>query len=77
METKTIVVVWENGKLIARCDEDHTLNSNVVKWNSPITAASDSHAIAHAVTEINGAKIISVDHDRDTVFVQVDGALAS
>jgi len=76
--TKTIVVRWENelgGRLIARCEEDHTLDSNTVRWADPITAKSDSWAIAHAVTEINGAEISGVDHDGDTVIVTVDGSV--
>jgi hypothetical protein len=69
-ELKTITVHWADGKLCAICDEDHTLQSNVVRWD-PITASSDSHAIAIAVTEINGAEIHSVDHDGEFVHVHV------
>jgi hypothetical protein len=67
---KTITVHWEDGKLCARCDEDHTLNSHVVPWD-PIAESSDSHAIAIAVTEINGAEIYAVDHDGGFVHVHV------
>lgn len=75
--TKTITITYDagEGRLIARCDEDHTLSSNTVRWDEPITAASDSWAIAHAATEINGAAIKAVDHDGDTVHVTVDGAI--
>jgi hypothetical protein len=66
---KTITVHWEDGKLYARC-EDRTLQSHVVEWD-PITASSDSHAIAIAVTEINGAEIYAVDHDGEFVHVHV------
>jgi hypothetical protein len=76
--TKIITVTWtgdydDGGRLIARCDEDHTLNSDVVRWPEPINAGSDSWAIAEAVTEINGAKILAVDHDGEFVHVTVDG----
>ena len=76
-ETKLITVTWDDdqgGRLIARCAEDHTLGSNTVRWPDPITAKSDGQAIAVAVTEINGAKIISVDHDGEYVHVIVDGS---
>lgn len=72
---KTITVTWSEesgeGRLIARCDEDHTLSSNVVRWDNPINSASDSWEIAYAVTEINGSEIISVDHDGEYVHVTV------
>lgn len=69
--TKTIIVIWDDGKLIAKCDEDHTLNSNVIDWPEPIDAESDSWAIAHSITVINGAEIMAVDHDKETVMVHV------
>lgn len=76
-QLKTIEVTWSEdsgeGRLIARCNEDHTLSSAVVEWPEPITAASDSHAIANAVTEINGAEIVAVEHDKDVVLVTVNG----
>lgn len=71
---KTITVTWDDdngGRLVARCQEDSRLNSNVVKWSDPINSASDSWAIAHAVTEINGAEIVAVDHDGEFVHVTV------
>jgi hypothetical protein len=75
-QTATIMVTWEEtdngGRLIARCDENPTLNSNTVKWDEPITASSDAHAIAHAVTSLTGVEIVSVDHDREYVHVTVD-----
>jgi len=71
---KTITVTWDDehgGRLVAQCDENHTLSSNVVRWPEPITAKSDSWAIAHAVTEINHAEIAAVDHDSEYVHVHV------
>lgn len=78
--TNTISVSWDSeggGRLIAKCNEDQTLGSNTVKWSEPITAKSDSWAIARAVTEINGAEIIGVDHDGDRVHVTVDGSVSA
>ena len=72
--TATITVVWEDGRLIARCEENHTYGSNTVRWDEPITAKSDAHAIAAAVTEINGAEIIAVDHDGEYVHITVDNS---
>lgn len=57
------------GRLVARCDSDHTLNSDVIRWDSPITAKTDSWQIAYMVTEINGSVPVDVDHDGDTIFV--------
>jgi hypothetical protein len=73
--TKTITVTWEDGKLVARCDEDHTLDSSVVEWDEPITASTDSWAVAHAVTEINHAEILAVDHDGKYIHITVDGSV--
>jgi len=72
---KIITVTWDEGKLIAKCDEDHTLDSSVVDWEDPITGSTDSWAVAHAVTEINGADILAVDHDGKFVHVTVDGSV--
>jgi hypothetical protein len=77
--SKMLTVTWDqedDGRLVAKCDEDHTLAS-VIKWPTPITPTSDSWAIACAVTEVNGAEILSVDHDRDTVFVIVSDGKAN
>jgi len=74
--TKTISVTWDestgDGRLHAVCPEDHTLDSNTVRWSEPITASSDSWSVAHAVTEINGARIVAVDHDGDCVHITVE-----
>lgn len=78
-QTKTILVTWDEidgiGRLIAHCYEDETLDetltSSVVRWDEPITPASDSHAIANAVVRINGAEIVTVNHDGKFVFVHV------
>ncbi len=77
---KTITVTWDEdregeGRLYARCDEDRTLSSDTVRWDEPITVQTDAWEIAFAVTEINGAEILSVDHDGDTVYVSVDGSV--
>lgn len=77
---KTITVTWDEdrqgeGRLYARCDEDRTLSSDTVRWDEPITVQTDAWEIAFAVTEINGAEILSVDHDGDTVCVSVDGSV--
>jgi hypothetical protein len=73
--TKTITVTWEEidgvGRLIARCDEEPTLSSSVVRWDEPISARSYSGDIANAVTSINGAEIAAVDHDGEVVHVHV------
>ena len=72
---KTILVTWSQdtgyGHLEAQCDDDHTLSSNTVRWEHPINSGSDSWAIADAITEINGARVVAVDHDRDVVLVHV------
>ena len=73
--TKTITVTWEDGKLVAKCDEDHTLDSSVVEWDEPITASTDSWAVAHAIAEINHAEILAVDHDGEYIHVTVDGSV--
>lgn len=77
-KTATITVTWSEisgeGRLIARCDENPTYASNVVRWENPIDASTDSWAIANAVTSINGAEILAVDHERDTVLITVDNA---
>jgi hypothetical protein len=74
-QTKTITVTWEEidgvGRLIARCDEDSTLSSSVVRWDEPISARSYAGDIAHAVTRINGSEVASVDHDGEFVHVHV------
>jgi hypothetical protein len=74
-ETKTIHVNWEEidgvGRLIAKCDEEPTLSSSVVRWDEPISAKSYSGDIANAVTRINGAEIAAVDHDGESVHVHV------
>ena len=78
-QTATIVVTWDedyDGRLIARCDDNPTLSSNVIRWAKPITASSDSWEIAHAVAQLTGVKILSVEHDKDTVFVTVDDSRA-
>ena len=77
---KTLTVTWDEdrggeGRLYARCDEDRTLSSDTVRWDEPITVQTDAWEIAFAVTEINGAEILSVDHDGDTVYVSVDGSV--
>ena len=75
--TKTISVTWDEstgeGRLHAVCHEDHTLASNTVRWSEPITASTDAWSVAHAVTEINGARIVAVDHDSEHVHVTVEG----
>ena len=77
MKTHTIEVTWSEdtgqGRLHAHCQSEHTLSSNVVRWDTPINAGTDSWSVAYAVTEINGAEVIAVDHDKGTVFVHVNG----
>lgn len=70
---KTIQVTWDcdENRLECHCEEDSTLSSNTIRWVSPITGASDSWAIARAVTEINGAEIVAVDHDDQHIYVHV------
>lgn len=74
-ETKTIHVNWEEidgvGRLIAKCDEEPTLSSSVVRWDEPISSSSYSGDIANAVTRINGAEIASVEHKGKCVTVNV------
>lgn len=74
-KTATIVVTWDEdrgGRLNARCDDNHTLSSNVIQWPNRITAATDSWEVAHAAVALTGVKILAVDHDDDTVVVTVD-----
>ncbi len=78
-QTVDILVMWEaldegGGRLIAKCAEDTTLSSNTVLWPEPITAQTDSWAVAEAVTEINFAEIVAVDHDNEYIHVTVDAA---
>jgi len=73
--THTITVTWQDGRLIARCPEDTTLSSNVVEWADPINDGTDAWDIANAVTEINHAEILAVDHDGKHVHIIVDGSL--
>lgn len=77
--SKHITVTWSEvngeGRLVARCDDDHTLSSNVVRWSEPINASSDSLAIAEAIAEINGARIVSVDHDNEYVHITVESEM--
>ena len=81
MNTATITVTWSEesgeGHLVAVCQENPTFSSSVVPWSEPITAKSDSWEIANAVTEINGAEIIAVDHDGEYVHVTVNNDMES
>lgn len=75
-ETKTIEVTWSEdrgGRLHAHCPEDHTQDSNVIEWPTPLGPDTDSWDVAHRVIEVTGAtKIVSVDHDKETIFVVVE-----
>jgi hypothetical protein len=74
-QTALIDVTWDaerGGRLICRCEDNPTLSSNVIEWPTAITASTDSWEVANAAVSLAGVEIISVEHDKDTVFVTVD-----
>ena len=74
-QTALIDVTWDaenGGRLICRCEDNPTLASNVIHWPTAITASTDSWDVANAAVSLTGVDIISVEHDKDTVFVTVD-----
>lgn len=72
--TALIVVTYDDGRLVARCEDEHTLGSNTIRWADKITAVSDSRQIADVVAAMNGVAIVSVEHDKDTVYITVDNS---
>jgi hypothetical protein len=65
----TYTVTWDDGELVA------SNHGDVIRrepWAEPITAQSDSHAIANAI--LGDKLIVGVDHDGEFVHVHADNS---
>jgi hypothetical protein len=65
----TYTVTWDDGELVARNHGDIIRRES---WAEPISAKSDSHAIANAI--LGDKLIMAVDHDGEFVHVHVDNS---
>jgi hypothetical protein len=72
IQTALITVTCDGGRLNCQCADNPTLASNVILWPTPITVSTDSWKVANAAVSLTGVEIISVEHDKGTVFVTVN-----